>query len=337
MRTRKYLLQFRKNIRFVLTLFIAPLSITLLAEMILQLVKAQSIPVWQTVITFIFALLFALLLIGGYSKLFDNTIISSAKKKRSKLFKNPKVLVLDGRIEDTNEVAPEPAITNNQPTDWKRALTEPPSSHNVDIGPIELIRKSQIYQVVVNPFGEAYPEEDIYTYQTFEKICDYVFSGGVFVNVAGIPFWYCHDPRDPQFIGKRVIAGQIRRDFIRDETTIIQNRLLISLFPQLRDLSENVIVETTQSSEERRIFGDLTNAGGDSKAKMFRAYRPGTSGAIPLLRSENPDHWLIISMKYGDGFFLLAGFDLRGEGHSSFSKVVMAIKSWIEFEARGRK
>lgn len=337
MRVRKYLLRFRNIVKFILTHFVAPLSITLIAQGILQLVKAQLIPTWQIVITIISTLLFVGLLIGGYTNLFDNIVITMVNKNRSKLFRNPIILILDGRIEEANEVSPDPAITNNLILDWERALTEIPSSLNVDVGPLELISDSRAYQVIVNPFGEAYPEEDPYTYQSFEKICDFVFSGGIYVNVAGIPFWYCHDPRDPQFIGRRVTAGPIRKEFMGDKAAIIQHPLFSTLFPQLRELSENLVVETTQSSDERRMFGDLVNAGGDSRAKMFRAYQPGTSGMVPLLRSENPNSWLIASLKYGDGFFLLAGFDLRGEGHSSFDKVIMAIKGWVEFEARGRK
>lgn len=337
MRIRKYLIRFREIIKFIVTLFIAPLAITLIAEAILQRAKNEPIPFWQLTITIISILFFGILLIGGYTKFFDNIIIALANKSRSKKFRNPKILILDGRIEDANEISPEPAITDYLPHDWKRALQEPPSLLDVIVGPFDLINDSRTYQVVVNPFGEAYPEEDTYSYKSFEKICDYVFSGGIFVNVAGIPFWYCHDPRDPQYIGRRVTAGPIRKEFTGEQTIVIQLPLFQSLFPQLRELSENLIVETSQSNDEQKLFGDLVNAGGDSRAKMFRAYRPGTSGAIPLLRSENPSRWLIVSLKYGDGYFILAGFDLRGDGHSSFAKVVTGIKSWINFEARGKK
>ena len=109
-------------------------------------------------------------------------------------------------------------------------MLEPPCPLEVNVGPLEFIHDSRAYQVVVNPFGETYPEEDTYTYKSFETICDYVFSGGIYVNVAGIPFWYCHDPRDPEYIGKRITAGTLRKE-LGDEPRVIQRPLFRGLFP----------------------------------------------------------------------------------------------------------
>ncbi|MEW5829763.1 MAG: hypothetical protein AB1846_12795 [Chloroflexota bacterium] len=136
MRIRKYLTRYHKIVKFVLTLFIAPFSITLIAEALLQLVKNEMVPFWQQAVTIISTLLFGILLFGGYTNLFDKIVIAIANKNRSRQFQKPKILVLDGRIEEGNEIAPEPAITNYLPPDWEQALLEPPFPLEVNVGPL---------------------------------------------------------------------------------------------------------------------------------------------------------------------------------------------------------
>lgn len=197
--------------------------------------------------------------------------------------------------------------------------------------------KPQTYQIVVNSFGETYPEEDPYNYTTFSHICKYVENGGVFVNVAGIPFWYCHNPKDFSLVDQTVRAGRIQLEYGKDEkNTATQKPLFSSLFPQLKSWTDATDVHCAQTEEERKQFNGIVDAGGDSKAKMFRAYDPGTQDMLPLLRAETPAKWLIGGIKYGDGFFLLAGLDLRGKNNTSFAKVVASIRAWVEYEARGR-
>jgi len=54
---------------------------------------------------------------------------------------------------------------------------------------------SNYYPVLVNPYGEAYPEENAYLKTTFGRIEDYVYNGGIFVSVGGFPFFYALDKK----------------------------------------------------------------------------------------------------------------------------------------------
>ena len=46
------------------------------------------------------------------------------------------------------------------------------------------------YSVILNPFGETYPEYDLKGRQVYNIICNYIRNGGVFINTAGFPFFY---------------------------------------------------------------------------------------------------------------------------------------------------
>ena len=50
------------------------------------------------------------------------------------------------------------------------------------------------YLVIINPYGSLYPEIDIENLTVMRLILHYVHHGGMFVNVADIPFFFPHDP-----------------------------------------------------------------------------------------------------------------------------------------------
>jgi hypothetical protein len=52
---------------------------------------------------------------------------------------------------------------------------------------------SSRYAVIVNPYGEGYPEQDAVTLRTFSSIEDYVYNGGIFVSIGGYPFYWALD------------------------------------------------------------------------------------------------------------------------------------------------
>ena len=46
------------------------------------------------------------------------------------------------------------------------------------------------FAVIINPFGEAYPEEDLARRTTFHRIRKFINKGGLFVNTSGLAFYY---------------------------------------------------------------------------------------------------------------------------------------------------
>ncbi len=329
--------RFRDLAIFALTLFIGPLTITLIADVIIQVIKQASVPIWQLITTTLLALLFGFLMLVGYTDRLDRLAVTLEGRLRARRFRKPSVLILNGKIGEMHEVPPRPQITDFTPADWARALAGVTGDWRIEVGPVGERLNPQACQVVVNPFGETYPEENPYEYTTFSKIRRYVESGGVFVNVAGIPFWYCHNPTDFSRVGQLVRAGRLQIEYGSDDaTTVAQTPLFASLFPQVSGGPDSTAVQCVQSEIEHENFAGIANAGGDTSAIMFRAYEVGTQDMIPLLRSADPAKWLIGSLQYGEGYFLLMGLDLRGPQNTGFAKAIAAVKAWASYESHGR-
>jgi len=88
------------------------------------------------------------------------------------------------------------------PDEWesKIASSVKKSRANLKVKPIKITQRRtrwflDRYVIIVNPYGAVYPELDIKELTIWSRIRDYVFHGGMFVNVADIPFFYAYDPR----------------------------------------------------------------------------------------------------------------------------------------------
>ncbi len=59
------------------------------------------------------------------------------------------------------------------------------------------VKKSEksfnLFPVVINPYGGVYPEVNTSNLTSLDNIFDYVRDGGIYVNIADIPFYYAYD------------------------------------------------------------------------------------------------------------------------------------------------
>jgi len=65
------------------------------------------------------------------------------------------------------------------------------------------------FPIVVNPYGGVYPEEDAFSLKTLESIFLYVKNGGIFVNIADIPFYYAYDKNLNRRIDTTPLIGSL--------------------------------------------------------------------------------------------------------------------------------
>jgi len=338
MRLRRYILRAREVSKLILAILIAPLAMSFVADLLKG--RLSSITLAQAVAAIALILVYIFLILLGYTSKLDEALVSIRTSRRARTFRSPRILIMDGTLCADHEIPARAIYTSYSATDWEAPIKVAHPDWLVEIGPLDSLDR-QRFDVVLNPFGEAYPEADPHNYTTFARICDFVLAGGVYLNVAGIPFWYSHDPKNPLFANKDFHAGYIQREVIRTGggiTEIITMRALFqTLFPQIGNLPDAAVVDALQLDRDRELFGDIAAAGGSTKVEMFRAYRPQTPGMIPLLRSSAPEYWLIGALRYGDGVFLLAGMSLSDRTTPGFPKVVAALEGWLAFEARGRK
>lgn len=88
------------------------------------------------------------------------------------------------------------------PAEWQRAITKDAKQVGirVKVKHIRIMRPHvrfflDRYSAILNPYGSAYPEVNIKDLPVLHTILNYVLHGGLFVNVADIPFYWAYDPQ----------------------------------------------------------------------------------------------------------------------------------------------
>ena len=253
------------------------------------------------------------------------------------------IAVLDGTARGMpNEVPATPSWSEFGVDDWivgiERDLHVRPKTIPADgIGPH--------FRIVVNPFGERYPEEDPSVRRTFSRIKDYVAEGGVFVNVAGFPFFWEWLTTNP---GKERGTSNPVQAFLETGRVKLGKRKLAILEPitlgkpSLIDtqLSREFDLRTTigdpadlglyQYEGDARRFGAIAWAGGTNRVREFRSVLRG-SRVLPACRADHPiwgECYPLAAIPLGLGYILLCGLDLkRNAPETGFDKVIAFVQT----------
>ena len=195
---------------------------------------------------------------------------------------------------------------------------------NVSMTPVSHISNSA-FSIIINPFGEAYPESGNAEGVGFKTIASYIRDGGVFVNSGGQSFVYSWD--------------------VNTESS----RLLVSFIPALSDIQTNYVngIPVLQVKESLRIpseslllkryFGletewdDPANnkvgpketeiefdniLGQDKPRTKAKVYRPAiklSQDIIPLAHSSNSNNYPVVAVRFGRGFLIHTGMNLDEE------------------------
>jgi HEPN domain-containing protein len=208
------------------------------------------------------------------------------------------------------------------------------------------------YSMVINPFGEAYPEHDSVNRPIFNKIKDYVWGGGVFVNAGGFAFFYTWDVKQNQLIPisetrtlvpsailvhpqtRQAVIQQFNRTIEFTGTLLWKELGAITTFDTPAH-SGPYNVQVSQRRSDRQKGGNLVNIGGTSTVREFRALRNGTRNLFPILRSTRPgfgDIYSIAAIKYGHGYFLIIGMHVST--NSEYEKTISATDNFLNWVLR---
>ena len=268
---------------------------------------------------------------------------------KSKARARAEIAVLTGLTTgDPKEQPPEYTWTEYKHEDWIEALSEVPEFN------IRSISTSQIsepkYAVIVNPFGEVYPEENRANLKTLNAIADYIHDGGIFVNVAGIPFCYLWDTRDKV------------RDFptgpVRGYHAIAKDLMVPTSFLDIPEV---------QSPWIRQTFGILTTLDFEGRPGssvvpacpvedpyyrdlpgvcmgQVREFRSSIrclenkATLVPLVKSRIPAEqtknqfipcFPMAAIRFGYGYLIHVGLDLRRDRHQDFELVIAAVRACV--------
>jgi hypothetical protein len=244
--------------------------------------------------------------------------------------------------------------TSFTPQDWKDAFDRL-SLH------CEFITVSEIndrFVAIINPYGEVYPEEELLTLKTFERVKKYISDGGIFHTAGGLAFFYGGDIRSPSrnvaladelqvFIPlpPPLPAGALQPQNTYPPMYSLTSTLLQKNFGAVTTWRDTERSRCFQRGEDRRFVGDIANQGGIDEVLHFRAIREPLRRCLPFLRVQ-PANWqgdvyVIAGIPYGKGCLILNGFDLRDNTQytnpqwsatihrANFEKICYALKNLL--------
>ena len=164
------------------------------------------------------------------------------------------------------------AWSRMNPDEWRRRITKDAQQSKIKVRVKRVrIKRSWVrfffdrYNVILNPYGSVYPEVNIKSFPVLNTILDYVLNGGLFVNVADIPFYWAYDPQ------REVLYDLVRysHQYVPDEYEGDGSRFRLKSahiqsfgpFPETPFLSEvkvNVInTETVKNREIEPLYYSL--------------------------------------------------------------------------------
>lgn len=167
-------------------------------------------------------------------------------------------------------------------------------------------RQLRHYPVVINPYGGVYPEDDLTNLSTLNEIFSFVRNGGIFINVADIPFYYAYDKNLLRRIDTTPLTGLtsiVERSFLR---SLLTDKLHALVFALLSDVThdgmkiERVIV---MGSNSRNLQDKEVEVSGFGSASPF------------------------IAIPYGKGFFVFSTYQLNNSTKNHIKKIAQAVVS----------
>jgi hypothetical protein len=288
-----------------------------------------SILVPQPKLLHFVALLFVVLLAYYLGLPALSKIATYLKVKARK--KYPKIGVLNGNIESpVREYKCQHSGTDVTADMWFATL-----KRELGIKRIEMITTSKIndsFSIIVSPFGDAFPEEDLKLHSTFYKICDFIANGGLFL-CTGCAFWAHQNTKvseAPEWVFVKTQEGiqSLRDSFLYKEFGVVVTGDVLA--DKNSPLTEPVEIEAYQKDEDVGYIGTLVE--GDTRIRRFRALTSESSNYIPLLREKEDASFPLAVVRYGKGYLVHAGMFLTGVKTIEFNILIKAVRDIISNE-----
>ena len=257
-------------------------------------------------------------------------------------FKNPEIRILNGYVtSQLNEQRCARGYTQFTPEDWRAHFEGRQDDRTYRASTIFADSIDQCrFGVIINPFGEYYPEQNPLDLTTFESIKKFMSGGGIFVHAGGIPFYYSWDSkasrRHPTSKDVQFYSEVFQQPNPPQPTPSVPRIVATSRFmgpatnqgrtPSLVDTlaRKNFHLRTTTSTEpytttvsqtdiDRRIIGNIATLGETNLIREFRAVTEESPRVIPFLRCRtnwsDQDVFPLCAIRYGRGFLVVAGMD----------------------------
>jgi hypothetical protein len=254
-----------------------------------------------------------------------------------------KLAILDGYVTGRNEkICSKYQYTSSSRDFWRKKI----ETFDKTLGKFEIVQTnieniSEDFAVVLNPFGEEYPEINVRNKSAFHTIKNFIEDGGIYANTAGFPFFYAWDVLEGKEypISEETImlprSIQIKKDGV-PEITEMQTLLMFKgtlLFKEFDAVPAPVskLRRVYQNSEDKEKFGDIV--GKPIEINEFRGMPKSTKDCIPIVRADDElfeEIFPISALKRGNGYLLAAGMNTSEDREADlFTKALFGFCSWF--------
>lgn len=159
------------------------------------------------------------------------------------------------------------------------------------------------YPVIVNPYGGVYPENDISTLESLQRILEYVRKGGIYVNIADIPFFYAFDKNLKRRIWTTPTISPLT-EAVSFQSLIVVKKLKISILPVDRNTWK-----VDYGPDKNRVIAL------NDMLKNFYAEEIQISGE-PVKYSP------FVAIPYGKGWFVFSTFVLGKHNKDHLNQII---------------
>jgi hypothetical protein len=188
---------------------------------------------------------------------------------------------------------------------------------------------NEALSIIINPFGEAYPELDKAEGTGFKTILSYIRDGGIFVNSGGQPFAYSWDVNTGNYrllVNFLPVSTDVESCYVegkpvlsvKEASSLSPENLLLKRYFDVKTLWDNLEANIVGPQEIEIEFNE--SLGSDkpkTKAMVYRPVQELSDNIIPLAHSCNNQIWNnvypVVAIKFGRGFLIHSGMSLDNE------------------------
>jgi len=259
-----------------------------------------------------------------------------------------KVLILNGKVSTSSSEIRCTQYPHANRYDVRKWYYKIKSIPYVIVNRLPISKINSSFSIVINPFGESYPEKPTSHKMTpaFDVLSDYIFDGGILVTMGGLPFTYYWDV----MLGTQLNANTIVPNYTTNlvwsfiggrpqirmrTTTLLIDNLLEKTFNVMTTMDDpnsrqvgSVSVTPFQNREDKKYW-DCRYTG---SLNEFRSIEPQRSpSAIPVVRAlrHGNEVWPVAIVRYGFGLLFHVGLDLNRSNISEYGFTLSAINGLI--------
>lgn len=244
-----------------------------------------------------------------------------------------KIGILSGYVQARNEkpCSYYPHSNYRKSVQWMLDLKEVRNNDGSNLFQASLTSISNLsngtFSIVINPFGEAYPELGSAEGLGLKTILSYMQDGGILVNSGGQPFvynWNVNTGSHNLVINFIPISSRVEGDYDDEVMPVLSRNESLPIPPEALVLKRYFDAETEWDHPEKEIVGPIEVEiefdeilGSDklkTRAKVYRPIRQLSSNIRPLVHC-NKSLWgvkvyPVVAIRFGRGFLVSTGMNL---------------------------